>query len=64
MSLPRNHHSIVAVDGKIYAIGGRVGSCFSNGWGTNVWMNEEYDIAANAWSIRAPTLMPLRRSLR
>jgi N-acetylneuraminic acid mutarotase len=60
MLTPRNHHSMAAVDGKIYSIGGRVGSCFSNGWGTNVWMNEEYDIAANIWRVRAP--MPTARS--
>ncbi len=60
MPTPRNHHAIAAVDGKIYSIGGRVGSCFSNGWGTNVWMNEEYDIAANTWRIRTP--LPTARS--
>src|SRR6266568_2675541 len=30
MSLPRNHHSVAYADGRIYAVGGRVGSCFSN----------------------------------
>lgn len=60
MSTPRNHHSITAVDGKIYAIGGRVGSCYSNGWSSNVWMNEAYDIATNTWTTRAP--MPTARS--
>src|SRR5439155_19560446 len=34
MSLPRNHHGSAAVDGKVYVIGGRVGSCFSGGWST------------------------------
>jgi N-acetylneuraminic acid mutarotase len=60
MLTPRNHHSLAAADGKIYSIGGRVGSCFSNGWSANVWMNEEYDIASNTWSVRAP--MPTARS--
>jgi hypothetical protein len=60
MPTPRNHHSIAQVDGKIYAIGGRVGSCFSNGWSSNVWMNEAYDVAANTWATRAP--MPTARS--
>jgi len=32
------------VDGKLYAIGGRVGSCYSGGWSSNVWMNEAYDM--------------------
>ena len=27
MPTPRNHHSVAYADGKIYAIGGRVGSC-------------------------------------
>jgi N-acetylneuraminic acid mutarotase len=60
MLTPRNHHSIAVVDGKIYSIGGRVGSCFSAGWSSNIWMNEEYDIAKNTWRVRAP--MPTARS--
>ena len=60
MPTPRNHHSISYVDGKLYAIGGRVGSCYSGGWSSNVWMNEAYDIATNTWATRAP--MPTARS--
>jgi N-acetylneuraminic acid mutarotase len=60
MPTPRNHHSIAAVGGKLYAIGGRVGSCYSGGWSSNVWMNEEYDIASNTWATRAA--MPTARS--
>jgi N-acetylneuraminic acid mutarotase len=60
MPTPRNHHSITYVDGKLYAIGGRVGSCYSGGWSSNVWMNEAYDIATNTWATRAP--MPTARS--
>ncbi|HEY6721396.1 MAG TPA: DUF1668 domain-containing protein [Burkholderiales bacterium] len=60
MSLPRNHHSIAYTDGKIYAVGGRVGSCFSNGWSSNVSMNEAYDIATDTWATRLP--MPTARS--
>lgn len=60
MSLPRNHHSVAYADGKIYAVGGRVGSCYSNGWSSNVSMNEAYDIATNTWATRAP--MPTARS--
>jgi len=60
MPTPRNHHSVVYADGKIYAIGGRVGSCFSGGWSNNIWMNEAYDIATNSWTTRAP--MPTARS--
>jgi N-acetylneuraminic acid mutarotase len=60
MPTPRNHHSVAFVDGKIYAIGGRVGSCFSAGWSSNIWMNDAYDIATNTWTPRAP--MPTARS--
>ena len=60
MSLPRNHHSVAYADGKIYAVGGRVGSCFSNGWSSNVSMNEAYDVATNTWTTRLP--MPTARS--
>jgi N-acetylneuraminic acid mutarotase len=60
MALPRNHHNITYLDGKVYALGGRVGSCFSNGWSSNVSMNEAYDIATNTWATRAP--MPTARS--
>jgi len=60
MSLPRNHHSVVYADGKIYAVGGRVGSCYSNGWSSNVSMNEAYDIATSTWTTRQP--MPTARS--
>jgi len=60
MSLPRNHHAVAYADGKIYAVGGRVGSCFSNGWSSNVSMTEAYDIATDTWSTRQP--MPTARS--
>jgi N-acetylneuraminic acid mutarotase len=60
MPTPRNHHSVAYAEGKIYAIGGRVGSCFSNGWSSNIWMNDAYDIATNTWTPRAP--MPTARS--
>ena len=60
MSLPRNHLDVAHVDGKIYAIGGRVASCFSGGWSSNVFMNEVYDIATDSWTTRAP--MPTARS--
>ena len=60
MPTPRNHHALAAIDGKIYAIGGRVGSCFSGGWSSNVAANELYDVAADRWTARAP--MPTARS--
>jgi len=60
MSLPRNHQDVVHIDGKLYVIGGRVGSCYSGGWSSNVSMNEAYDIATDTWTTRAP--MPTARS--
>jgi N-acetylneuraminic acid mutarotase len=60
MSLARNHHDAAHVNGKIYVVGGRVASCYSNGWSTNVWMNEAYDIAADSWTTLQP--MPTARS--
>ena len=60
MPTPRNHMDASHVDGKVYVIGGRVGSCFSGGWSTNIFMNEAYDIATDTWSTRAP--MPTPRS--
>jgi N-acetylneuraminic acid mutarotase len=60
MTLPRNHHDVAYLDGKLYVIGGAVGSCFPSGWAANVSMNEVYDIATDTWSTRAP--MPTARS--
>lgn len=60
MTLPRNHHDVTELDGKLYVIGGAVGSCFPGGWASNVSMNEVYDIATDTWSTRAP--MPTARS--
>jgi N-acetylneuraminic acid mutarotase len=60
MTLPRNHHDIAYLDGKLYVIGGAVGSCFPSGWASNVSMNEVYDIATDTWSTGAP--MPTARS--
>lgn len=60
MTLARNHHDVAYLDGKLYAIGGTIGSCFPGGWSSNVPMNEVYDIATDSWSTRAP--MPTARS--
>jgi N-acetylneuraminic acid mutarotase len=59
MTLPRNHLDTAYLDGKIYALGGSVGSCLG-GWASNVPMNETYDIGTNTWSTSAP--MPTARS--
>jgi len=60
MPTPRNHHGLAHVNGTIYAVGGRVGSCYSNGFSSNVWINEAYDIVTDTWAMRAP--MPTARS--
>ena len=60
MTLSRNHHDVAYLDGKLYVIGGAVGSCFPGGWASSVPMNEVYDIATGTWSTRAP--MPTVRS--
>ncbi len=58
MSVPRNHLAGAAVNGKIYAIGGRVGSSFVGASSTDTV--EEYDPAADMWRVRAR--MPFPRS--
>ena len=60
MTLPRNHHDVAYLDGKLYLIGGAIGSCFPGGWSSKVWVNEVYEIATDTWSTRAP--MPTARS--
>lgn len=50
MPTPRNHHVVAAVNDKVYAIGGRIGSAFISGGSTNVGTVEEFDPATNKWS--------------
>ena len=60
MPTARNHAAIGAVNGKIYVIGGRVGSAFMS-TGSNTDIVEEYDPATDQWgAIKAP--MPTPRS--
>ncbi|HEY2588387.1 MAG TPA: redoxin domain-containing protein [Tepidisphaeraceae bacterium] len=60
MSVPRNHTFAAAVNGKIYAIGGRTGHAFIMS-ATNTDAVEEYDPANDVWS--APKeRMPTARS--
>lgn len=60
MPSPRNHHVLLAVGGKLYAIGGRIGGPYVSGWSTPMAANEEYDPAADRWMPRSP--MPTPRS--
>lgn len=50
MLTARNHHGAALIDGKIYVVGGRVGSTFIIGLSTNVSTNEAYDVATDTWS--------------
>lgn len=59
MPTARNHASIGAVNGKIYVIGGRVGSVFVNASATDIV--EEYDPAIDSWGV-AKARMPTARS--
>jgi N-acetylneuraminic acid mutarotase len=57
MPTPRNHMFVGAVNGKIYVIGGRVGSMAVT-TGSTTDLVEEYDIAADRWGavkLRMPT---------
>ncbi len=66
MQEARAHFGVAAVNGKIYAIGGDVGSEIGNvipGWGHTYNVastNEEYDPVSNAWIYKAP--MPTARA--
>jgi N-acetylneuraminic acid mutarotase len=58
--LARNHHAAVGVGGRVYVIGGRVGSAFISGTSNNVDLVEMYDPDADLWTPRAR--MPTARS--
>jgi N-acetylneuraminic acid mutarotase len=60
MLLPRNHHAVAAVGGKLYVIGGRVGAAFITGSSNNVDLVEMYDPATDLWVGR--DRMPTARS--
>jgi N-acetylneuraminic acid mutarotase len=59
MPTARNHAAAGAVNGKIYVVGGRVGSVFIPN-ANNIDLVEEYDPATDRWDLRAP--MPTPRS--
>ena len=58
--LPRNHHVTAGAGGRLYVIGGRVGSAFITGTSNNVDLVEMYDPATDLWTSRAR--MPTARS--
>jgi len=59
MPTSRNHTAIGVANGKIYVLGGRLGSVYVNASATDVV--EEYDPATDSWGF-AKTRMPLPRS--
>jgi N-acetylneuraminic acid mutarotase len=59
MPTARNHFLGANANGKIYAIGGRLGSTFITR-SSNTDITEEYDVAQDAWTTRAQ--MPTARS--
>jgi N-acetylneuraminic acid mutarotase len=59
MPTARNHHFSAVVNGKLYMIGGRLGSGGA-GAASATDVNEEYDPATNVWTIKTP--MPTPRS--
>ena len=50
MLTARNHHGAAHIDGRIYVVGGRIGSTFIIGLSNNVSTNEAYDVAKDTWS--------------
>ena len=60
MPTARNHLGAAAVNGKIYAIGGRLTAAFSIVMPGQSDAVQEYDPAANTWATKAP--MPTARS--
>jgi len=50
MLTARNHQGAALIGGKIYVVGGRIGSTFIIGLSTNVNTNEAYDVASDTWS--------------
>jgi N-acetylneuraminic acid mutarotase len=61
MPTARNHHVVAAVNDKIYAIGGRIGTAFITVGSSNIGSVEEYDPATDRWS-GAKARMPTPRS--
>jgi N-acetylneuraminic acid mutarotase len=60
MPVARNHLNVESVDGKVYAIGGRLAGAFIIGMPGNVDLTMEYDPATDVWLTRAA--MPTARS--
>jgi N-acetylneuraminic acid mutarotase len=57
MPTPRNHFLAAAVNGKIYAVDGRTGSCFVTKSGSTDLV-EAYDPTANLWTLAGRDVVP------
>jgi N-acetylneuraminic acid mutarotase len=62
MPTPRNHFGLAAVNGKIYAIGGRMGSAFGP-FGSDTDVVEEYDPATDTWGLEKARMTTPRGSM-
>ena len=60
MLVARNHHLALGADGRVYVIGGRIGSGFISSGSNNIDLVEMYDPATDMWTPR--TRMPTARS--
>src|SRR6516162_2502841 len=60
MLVARNHHLALGADGRVYVIGGRIGSGFISSASNNIDLVEMYDPATDMWTPR--TRMPSARS--
>ena len=54
----RNHHLLEMLDGKLYALGGRVGSSNAFTWTNRIDLVEEYDPADDTWFPKSRMLAP------
>lgn len=54
----RNHHLLESLNGKLYALGGRVGSSNAFTFTNRIDLVEEYDPADNTWWPRSRMLVP------
>ena len=62
MPTPRNHFVVAAVNGKIYAIGGRLASPFVS-LGSDTDVVEEYDPATDMWGVPRARMTTPRASM-
>jgi N-acetylneuraminic acid mutarotase len=62
MPTPRNHFALAAVNGKLYAMGGRMGSAFGP-FGTDTDVVEEYTPATDTWGSEKAKMSTPRASM-